>query len=33
MDTTSLDPANIPDEGLELQSYQDDLDTSIGNRL
>jgi len=28
MDTTNPDPANIPDDDLQLQGYQDDLDTS-----
>ena len=28
MDSTNPDPANIPDDDLHLQGYQDDLDTS-----
>jgi hypothetical protein len=28
MDSTNPDPANIPDDDLGLQNYQDDLDTS-----
>jgi hypothetical protein len=28
MDSTNPDPAAIPDDELELQNYQDDLDTS-----
>jgi|GEM_PF-968053 len=28
MDNTNPDPANIPDDDLQLQGYQDDLDTS-----
>lgn len=28
MDSTNPDPANIPDDDLQLQNYQDDLDTS-----
>lgn len=28
MDATNPDPANIPDDDLQLQNYQDDLDTS-----
>jgi hypothetical protein len=28
MDNTNPDPANIPDDDLNLQNYQDDLDTS-----
>jgi hypothetical protein len=28
MDSINPDPSNIPDDDLELQNYQDDLDTS-----
>lgn len=28
MDSINPDPANIPDDDLQLQNYQDDLDTS-----
>jgi len=28
MDPVNPDPANIPDDDLQLQNYQDDLDTS-----
>jgi hypothetical protein len=28
MDSINPDPANIPDEDLQLQNYQEDLDTS-----
>ncbi len=28
MDSTNPDPKNIPDDDLQLQNYQDDLDTS-----
>jgi len=28
MDIVNPDPANIPDDDLQLQNYQDDLDTS-----
>ena len=28
MDSTNPDPKNIPDDDLNLQNYQDDLDTS-----
>ena len=28
MDSINPDPANIPDDELQLQNYQDDLDTS-----
>ena len=33
MDTTNPDPANIPDDDLVLQNYQDDLDTKGTDRI